>query len=242
MATKAERIAEELKALVSDGSGLTEALRDQDWAAFSGGYQEWYTRALAVIRALLPDREDDFRRLHDRDTRRKSISLATYTLEDYVQAVSPRWPEIDIHNAALVKFMNQLRIVESAQSRLSDILADIRGVLQADLFDSEVDSARHLAKNGHSRAAGAVAGVVLEGHLAQLCSNHRVTLRKRAPHISDFNDALKSGGVLDVAQWRWIQRLADIRNLCDHKKQRDPTPDEVTELIDGVDRAIKTLR
>jgi hypothetical protein len=249
MAGMRERIVGELQSLVKEGAELykatVDAKADKRQVGFLRGYHRWYTRALGVVRHLIPDRETDFRRLYDRDTRRKQLDFETYTLEDYVQALGPpqSWgtEEFDVHAAALLKFLSQLEILRSAESRISDTLANIRGVLQADLFDSELDAARHLSDNGHLRAAGAVAGVVLESHLAEVCSQHGVAVRKKAPHISDYNDALKNAGVLDIVQWRGVQRLTDIRNLCDHKKQRDPTPDEVEELINGVDKAVKTL-
>jgi hypothetical protein len=66
-------------------------------------------------------------------------------------------------------------------------------------------------------------------------------IRKKSATISDFNDALKEGGVLDVPVWRGIQRLGDLRNLCGHNRDREPTSDEVRELIDGVEKTSKTL-
>jgi hypothetical protein len=68
-----------------------------------------------------------------------------------------------------------------------------------------------------------------------------VTTRKAHPTISDFTDLLKTASVLDVPSWRQLQRLGDIRNLCDHNKQREPTKDEVVELIDGTEKLCKTL-
>ena len=59
----------------------------------------------------------------------------------------------------------------------------IRQLAQADLFDSELDAAKELAKNKFTRAAGAVAAVVLERHLKG-CGNHEVTVRKAKPTIS----------------------------------------------------------
>jgi hypothetical protein len=86
-----------------------------------------------------------------------------------------------------------------------------------------------------------MAGVVIEKHLAQVCVNHEQPLRKSRPTISDMNDLLKNANVLDIPTWRQIQRLADIRNLCDHDGNREPSRDEVEELISGVDKLSKTL-
>ena len=58
--------------------------------------------------------------------------------------------------------------------------------------------------------------------------------------IADFNDAFKDN-VYDTVEWRRIQRLGDIRNLCDHNKDREPTKEELDELIGGTERAIKTI-
>ena len=248
------KIASEIDGLVSEGKEMLKTILDNkpgDVLPVARKYHGWYTRALAVVKNLVPDRLDEFRRQYERDPKRKTFDGVTFAIEDYLHgAQAPTsmddtykmQPSFDVNLSAFIKLNNQVEIVSSCMSRITDILANIRGVLQADLFDSELDAARHLMENGHLRAAGAVAGVVLEGHLAEVCDSHGVVIRKKGPHISDFNDALKAATVFDVAQWRWMQRLADIRNLCDHKKQRAPTPDEVAELLDGVGKAIKTLR
>jgi hypothetical protein len=83
--------------------------------------------------------------------------------------------------------------------------------------------------------------VVLEKHLAQIAANHQVEIRKKHPTISDLNDALKNANVIEVPTWRAIQHLGDLRNLCDHNKSREPAAGEITDLIDGVDKQLKTL-
>ena len=52
---------------------------------------------------------------------------------------------------------------------------------------------------------------------------------------------LKAANVVDVPQWRFIQHLGAIRNLCDHNKAMEPTAEQVTDLITGVDKTLKTL-
>ena len=140
-----------------------------------------------------------------------------------------------------ITFEQQLAILRSAEARFTSSLFDIRQMMQADVFDSEIEAAEELAKKNFTRASGAMAGVVLERHLAQVAENHKVTIRRIIPGISDLNDALKKEEVIDVPQWRSIQYLGDIRNLCDHSKEREPAQPEVNELIAGVKKLTKTL-
>jgi hypothetical protein len=135
----------------------------------------------------------------------------------------------------------QLNILKSAQQRFTSSLFDIRQLVAADLFDSEIEAARALVKNKFLRAAGAIAGVVLEKHLAQVCENHAIKVTKKNPTIGDFNDLLKNADVIDTPRWRANQHLADIRNLCDHNKTKEPTEEQVQDLVDGVAKVLKTM-
>jgi len=116
-------------------------------------------------------------------------------------------------------FENQLGIVKAAKRRFESSLFDIKQLVQADLFDSELDAARELNKKGFTRGAGAVAGVVLEGHLSRVCENHKIKVTKKKPTINDYNQLLKDNDVIEMKDWRFIQLLADLRNLCDHDKK-----------------------
>jgi hypothetical protein len=114
-------------------------------------------------------------------------------------------------------------------------------MVRADLFDSELDAAHELAKHGFARGAGAIAGVVLEKHLIAVCDARGVKLKKSHPTISTMNDGLKDATVIDVPTWRFIQHLGDIRNLCDHGKGREPSTQEIDDLIAGVKKISKTV-
>jgi hypothetical protein len=144
-------------------------------------------------------------------------------------------------DAAFPRFQQQLKIVESLKMRFESSLFDIQRLAQADLFDSELDAARELRKKGFTRGAGAVAGVVLERHLSQVCGAHEVRITKKRPSINDYNQALKESNIIDMPKWRFVQHLGDLRNLCDHDKKKEPTNDEIEELLAGVSKVIKTI-
>ncbi len=212
---------------------------------FKNDYQAWYSEAKVVIKQLLPDRLSDFERHYEKPKPRKDITYDNYRIEDYLQGLNVTRglvkEKVVGPDAAIPQFEQQLAILKSVSSRFESSLFDIRQLVQADLFDSELEAARELIKHGFLRGAGAIAGVVLEKHLAQVAKNHNIQTRKKDPTISDFNDLLKNGGVLAVPAWRQIQRLGDIRNLCDHNKDREPTKDEAQELVDGVEKFTKAL-
>jgi hypothetical protein len=212
---------------------------------FRQSYQSWYSEALAVVKQLLPDRLADFIRHYEKPKGRKDISFENYRIEDALQGlhITRGWNKENVvgPEAAINQFEQQLGILTAARKRFESSLFDIRQLVQADLFDSEIDAARALAKQGFFRSSGALAGVVLEKHLAQVCANHAVSPSKKNPTIADLNDALKKIDAIDTPQWRRIQHLGDLRNLCDHDKQREPTDDEAAELIEGVSKVTKVL-
>ena len=215
--------------------------------SFEASYQIWYTEARAVIKQHIPDRLAEFDQLYRGEGKRKAVDATSYTIQDWLNGVrsgvASQTLEKAFNDSASVtmRLLTQTQILQSAGRRFESSLFDIRQLVQADLLDSELAAGRELWKHGFLRAAGAVAGVVLEKHLGQVCENHNQQASKNHPTIADLNDLLKNANILDIPTWRLIQRLADIRNLCDHNKSREPSADEVEELISGVDKIGKTL-
>lgn len=213
---------------------------------FNSHYQGWYTEAAAVVRQVLPERYDEFRMLYEGNAKRKTIDSTTYVLSDWVAGRrAATTPFGDKLFDDLVLSANQLRIqveiLRAAESRFDSKLHELDAIVRADIFDSEIDGARELRKAGFLRPAGVIGGVVLEAHLLQVSASHGIAVRKANPTIGDLNELLKKGEVYDLPTYRFVQRLGDIRNICGHKKEREPLPDEVTEMLDGVDKILKTI-
>jgi len=212
---------------------------------FDKKYQRWYSESLAMVSVLLPDRVDDFKAYYQSPRPPKELTYSTYTISDYLKGTMiTRGYQKEVvvdRTGAQTPMEQQVEIVRAAIGRFESSLFDIRAMAQADLFENELDAAIELNKNGFARGAGGIAGVVLEGHLATVCTNHSVKISKKKPTLADFYDALKASNVIDQATWRFIQHLADIRNACDHKGTKEPTREAVEDLIAGVRKISKTV-
>lgn len=250
---KYDELKSELTSLVAEGKKITiglstysqefnfqNATEDEisDIKYFFDNYEKWYTKALAVIKVIIPDRYTDFSILYKND-KRKEISWKTYTISDAVQRITSMDKSLHPHKA-LTRLLQQVSMLEVCLDKFESKIFDIQTILQADIFDSEIESARHLLRMGYLRASGAICGVIIERHLSDVCQNHNVTLKKRNSSICDYNDSLKDIAY-DTVEWRRIQRLGDLRNLCDHCKDREPIKEEIDELINGTEKVIKTV-
>jgi hypothetical protein len=147
-------------------------------------YQTWYSEALALVRQLLPDRLEDFVGYYKPLKARKGVDPSTYTISDFLQGINvTRGDRVVVgFDAAVRPLQQQVNIVKSLQQRFESSLFDIRALTQADLFDNELDSADELNKKGFVRGAGAIAGVVLEEHLASVAQQHGLKLWKASHH------------------------------------------------------------
>lgn len=243
MQTNLERYKKDIDTLIKEGEKLLSILEtNEDLLIFREEYEIWYSESLSLIKIVLPNRVEDFAKYY--------YQKGEKCLKDYITYTPPRSEGIKLNfdyipaeeaDYAKSLFENQLGIVKAAKRRFESSLFDIKQLVQADLFDSELDAAQELNKKGFTRGAGAIAGVVLEGHLSQVCENHRIKVTKKVPSINDFNQLLKDNDVIEIKDWRFIQHLADLRNLCDHNKKREPKKEEIEELIDGVEKITETI-
>jgi len=200
---------------------------------------------LKIFEFLAKDRMEEFIGYYRVDPRRKETNALNYVIQDFINGRGARRNNVgtllwEPENAVLIKLLNQTYILKSLDSRIDSVFSDIQGIVLSQLLDKELAVADKIMSL-HPRAAGALAGVVLESHLQKVASNHDLKSSKKDPTISDLNDLLKGNGILDVPTWRKVQYLGDIRNLCSHKKGQDPSEDQVRALISGVNEIIKTM-
>jgi len=249
MTSNIEKYKNDIQKLIKTGEAIFKKMKDnKNLAQLRQDYEIWYSESYAVLKIILPDRISDFSKMYYNDKIKEGLkTYFQYIPSTIIKGNDLMWEmgdrivppkKIDVAKSI---FDSQIGILKSCEKRFESSLFDIKQLLQADIFDSELDAASELNKKGFVRGAGAVAGVVLEGHLTQVCNNHNILIKKNNPSINDLNQLLKDNKVIETSVWRFIQHLGDLRNLCDHKKQQEPSKEEIEELINGVDKISKTL-
>jgi hypothetical protein len=238
------QIAEELTRLVDQQKRIHKQLEEIiDLIEYRTAYQRWDTQSLKIVQTLSPTKYGQFVEFFQSNPNRK---LLDDSIQEYLRGMDPvgsGYTEelpFDPEELARMRFLNHLQVLDELSYRIEAVLADIESHVFTELQEKELEAAKTL-KPISLRAAGTLAGVVLERHLRKLALTHAVLIPKPEATIRDLNDPLKLGKVYDFTTWRKIQQLGDLYHLCSHQRNRDPKPDEVNDLIAGVYTVIKSV-
>ena len=198
-----------------------------DEIRFEERYQSWYSRTLPLMKQLAPDRYAEFQSFYVVDLRYPWGDREAYVIQDYF-----RDGESDDPGGETARcFRNQLAILKSVADRLSCTSLETEDQVERAMQLDLLETARSLIEVSE-RAAGALAGRVLDTYLRKLTAKRKVRLRKHAPSPKELVNALKAAKVLDVPVWSQATWLAEIHGRC-LAKGEPPTKLQVRDLIDG---------
>lgn len=113
-------------------------------------------------------------------------------------------------------------------------LVSFKQIIQAEVFDSELEQSRSLLENGYKNAAAVIAGVVLETAIKEVCLNNNIEIERKK--LTQLNDDLAKAGVYNKLQQKQITALADIRNSAAHGNYEQFTKEDVERMIDDIER------
>jgi len=172
--------AARLGRLMADGFELQKDLTGRQPIAFEGGYQDWYSTALALVAQLLPDRRADFEALYA--PKRRRIDIETYGIRDYLLGLSLHggYGPLDAMRAiAARRFHQQLMILRSAEAALAPGLHRLEAMAVASLTEEHLAAAESLAEAAPN-AASACLVALLRTRLARI-ARARSAIRPPAP-------------------------------------------------------------
>lgn len=111
-------------------------------------------------------------------------------------------------------------------------LSSVKVLVQAELFDSELEQALELLSSGYKGPSAVVAGVVLETTLKELCTAHSLQIAK----LDKMNADLAKAGVYNKLQQKQITALADIRNSAAHGDWESFSDEDIKGMIRDIER------
>jgi len=117
-------------------------------------------------------------------------------------------------------------------------LVTFKQIVQAEVFDNELEQAKSLLESGYKNAAAVIAGVVLETAIKELCKNNEIDLEKKK--LTRLNDDLAKAGVYNTLQQKQITALADIRNNAAHGDYEKFNQQNVEDMIKDIERFLLT--
>lgn len=204
---------------------------------FGKKYQKWYTNSLIILDTLMPERKQEFVDLYSPNPKRKELNRLNYTISDAIGGYSNSYvnPTHSIH-----QIQRQIDIIKGLKDIIDLKIYDIKLLIENDVFEEELDTARYLFSKGFNRSAGAICGVLLEKHLKGMLNSKNIILTKKTPSINDLNVELYKNNLIDTSQNKFLLYLGDLRNKCDHDKTCEPSKTEIQDLIDGTNKVLKT--
>ncbi|MGM9514238.1 DUF4145 domain-containing protein [Roseateles sp. DB2] len=113
-------------------------------------------------------------------------------------------------------------------------LVSMKYLLQAELFETELEQAKELLAAGYHPAAAVIAGVVLETSLRQLCVELGLPIGKLERMNADLT---KAGRYNSLVQKR-VTALAAIRNSAAHGDHLAFSKADVVAMVEDVGRLV----
>ena len=136
-----------------------------------------------------------------------------------------------------ILFFQDLRSVFDAvkEDFESGYLISFESLIQADVFDSELEQAEILFKKGYLTASAVIAGVVIETTIRKLCDKNKI------PHNSfdKMNSDLVKVGIYSKLDQKRLIAWYDIRNSAAHGLTDQFSKRDVEGMIRDVKRFVE---
>ncbi len=111
-------------------------------------------------------------------------------------------------------------------------LSSYKSIVQAEVFDTELEQATELLNSGYYVAACVIAGVVLETALRELC------VRESLPHgkMDKMNADLAKAGIYSKIVQKQVTAHAGLHNSAAHGNKDEFAKEDVAQMIKSIEQ------
>ncbi|WP_045465483.1 hypothetical protein [Vibrio hyugaensis] len=116
----------------------------------------------------------------------------------------------------------------------NDLLSDIRGLLQAEIFGNFLEIGEHLLNEGYKDAAAVTIGAVLEDGLRELCKKNEIGTTKpngSPMTIEPLNTELAKHEIYSKLVQKQVTSYAHIRNKAAHGQYEEYDKSQVEMML-----------
>lgn len=158
--------------------------------------------------------------------------------ETFIQLEKPH--QFESKSSVLKRLVNVLKACLDDLN--SGFLISFKQIVQAEVFDSELEQATYFLNENYKIPAAVIAGVVLETAIKELCINSNCGIDiylpdgKREKKLEKLNEELTKAGIYPLTQQKKITYYADIRNNAAHGKPENFDSEEVKDMIKGIEK------
>ena len=218
-----EKIQQRLTQLINQA----ELILDQGKPNSSGGlyldqnsldlYTQWLVSSKSLLRIICANNKVIHYELFCSDEKKSHSYEGTHTILRRLNSVLKATLD-DINSGPLITF---------------------KSLIQADVFESELEQAQHFLDNGYKIAAAVTAGVVLETAIKELSKNNGISIylegSNKPKKLDGLNSELKSAEVYNALRHKQIIELAHIRNKAAHGEVDEFSEKDVQNMIRDIE-------
>ena len=110
-------------------------------------------------------------------------------------------------------------------------LSSYKAIVQAEVFDTELEQAHELLSSGYYIAAAIIAGVVLETTLRELCDREGIA----HANLDKMNSDLAKAGIFNKIVQKQITAHAGIRNSAAHGSNDEFSKQDVEQMLTAIE-------
>ncbi|MBR1283546.1 DUF4145 domain-containing protein [Bradyrhizobium sp. AUGA SZCCT0177] len=153
--------------------------------------------------------------------------------QHFTQFVAAEEPGMYVTNYEI--FQKLRAVLEAAKEDYEGgYLNSLKLLVQAEVFDNELEMASELLTSGYVPAAAVTAGVVLEAGLREMCVDKGIPIG----NLNKMNADLAKAGVFNKLVQKQVTALADIRNNAAHGHYDQFSKEDVASMIKDVQRIL----
>lgn len=223
-----EKIQQRLTQLISQAEQiLSQAKKNSNGGLYLGQnsvdlYTQWLVSSKSLLRLICADNKAIHYELFCSDEKQTHSFEGTPTILRRLNSVL-RATLDDVNTGLLISF---------------------KTIIQSEVFDSELDQAKHFLDSGYLVAAAVTAGVVLETSIKELCKKNGIDIylpeSTKPKKLDVLNAALKNAEVYNILQQKKITALADVRNNAAHGNVDQFSREDVIDMIRDIERFLLT--